>query len=192
MEAVELNSIDELYAFVESAAHRTGLILDVDAVYRPWARTVAADCRDMVWVYPRSPLSEQLLQHLSNFAHAPMPEKGFVLLERGRVVRAVDVAAVGGSSQPHQLAAVVAEAFEPKRKASSPPAATAACADPYAVLGASETDSDEELKHKYKQLLLQYHPDRVEHLGPELRELAERKTTEINTAFAIVRRQRGF
>jgi len=40
-----------------------------------------------------------------------------------------------------------------------------------------------EIRQKYLQLIAQYHPDKVQHLGPELRELAERKTKEINAAY---------
>ena len=47
-------------------------------------------------------------------------------------------------------------------------------------------------KRKYKQMVRQYHPDQVAHLGPELKELAAWKTTEINMAFAAIRRIRGF
>ena len=65
-------------------------------------------------------------------------------------------------------------------------------ADPYQVLGAGELDSAEEIKRKYKQMVRQYHPDQVAHLGPELKELAAKKTTEINCAFAAIRRMRGF
>jgi DnaJ-class molecular chaperone len=37
-----------------------------------------------------------------------------------------------------------------------------------------------------------YHPDRVEGLGIELRELAERKAKEVNNAYATAKQQRRF
>lgn len=40
-----------------------------------------------------------------------------------------------------------------------------------------------EIRDKYLQLISQYHPDKVQHLGPELRELAEIKSKEINAAY---------
>jgi hypothetical protein len=196
LDPVELNTIEELYAFVEMAVPRTGLLLDADALFRPWARAVSAECKDVRWVYPSKPLSEQLLRHLSNFAHRPLPEKGFVLFEGGKLVRVVDIDAVDGSSRPDRLAGVVRQAFAPKRRSqvrpwTLPVDGLGNPADPYRVLGASEMDSDEEIKKKYKQMVLQYHPDRVAHLGPELKELAARKTTEINCAFEAIRRLRG-
>lgn len=197
LEAIDLKSVDDLYTFIESAVQKTGLILDCDAFYRPWARAVAAECREVRWVYSTAPLSELLLTHLSNFAHAPLPDRGFVLIEMGRVLRAVDVAAVNGSSEPHRLGFLVREIFARKTDTSTQSrtrprnAAAPTVSDAYLVLGATEADSSQELKRKYRELLLQYHPDRVAHLGSELRDLAARKTTEINAAFAVIRVQRG-
>jgi DnaJ like chaperone protein len=40
----------------------------------------------------------------------------------------------------------------------------------------------------YKTRMLEYHPDRVQHLGPELRELAGRKALEINLAWDYIQK----
>ena len=147
--------------------------------------------------YPSRPLSEQLLRHLANFAHRPLPDKGFLLFQMGQLVNVVDVDSVGGSSRPDHLAAIVRQAFAFKpRSATSnsgmPMDLQGNRADPYQVRGAGELDTEEEIKRKYKQMVRQYHPDQVAHLGPELKELAAKKTTEINCAFAAIRRMRGF
>ena len=42
----------------------------------------------------------------------------------------------------------------------------------------------EQIRSKYINLISLYHPDRVQHLGPELKELAELKSKEINAAYA--------
>lgn len=197
LDATDLNTIDELYAFVELAIVQTALVLDADALFRPWARAVSADCRDVRWIYPSRPLSEQLSQHLANFAHRPLPDKGFLLFKMGQLVKVVDVDAVGGSSRPDRLAGLVRQAFafKPRSAASNsglPMDSQGNPADPYQVIGARELDSEKEIKRKYKQMVRQYHPDQVAHLGSELKELAARKTTEINCAFAAIRRMRGF
>lgn len=195
LNAVDLNTIDQFYAFVEMAIHKTALVLDESAIFRPWARTVSAECRDVQWVYPSRPLSEHLLQHLANFAHRPLPDKGFLLFETGQFVGVIDVNAVGGSSRPDYLAPLVHEAFKSRGRSSAGAGRVATqhdFSDPYSVLGANEMDSEQEIKRKYKQMVMQYHPDRVAHLGPELKELAAKKTTEINGAFAAIRRIRGF
>jgi hypothetical protein len=45
----------------------------------------------------------------------------------------------------------------------------------------------EEIRSKYIGLISLYHPDRVQHLGPELKELAEVKSKEINAAYDWLR-----
>jgi curved DNA-binding protein CbpA len=50
-------------------------------------------------------------------------------------------------------------------------------------LGVEPGASREEIVRAYKRLAQQYHPDKVTHLAPEFRELAERKMREINAAF---------
>ncbi len=44
-----------------------------------------------------------------------------------------------------------------------------------------------EIRERYRQLINQYHPDKAAHLGPELRELAERRTREILEAYEYFR-----
>jgi len=55
--------------------------------------------------------------------------------------------------------------------------------DPYIVLGVSRDASDEEIKKAYKMLANRYHPDKVQHLGEEFRELAELRFKEIQQAY---------
>jgi DnaJ like chaperone protein len=58
--------------------------------------------------------------------------------------------------------------------------------DPYAVLGVVRGASAEEIAKAYREQMLRYHPDRVAHLGEELRQLAHRKALEIQRAYAEV------
>lgn len=55
--------------------------------------------------------------------------------------------------------------------------------DPYLILGVRHGASPEEVKKAYYELVKQYHPDRVNNLGPELQTLAREKTTELNRAY---------
>jgi preprotein translocase subunit Sec63 len=63
--------------------------------------------------------------------------------------------------------------------------------DPYAVLGVPPGASGVEITQAYRERLKEYHPDRVASLGPELRELAHRKTVEIQRAWDALRPKRG-
>jgi DnaJ-domain-containing protein 1 len=44
-----------------------------------------------------------------------------------------------------------------------------------------------EVRAAYRSLMSQYHPDRVSHLGPELRALAARKSVEFNLALQYIK-----
>ena len=57
----------------------------------------------------------------------------------------------------------------------------------YEILGVSPGSSAEELNAAYREKAKQYHPDRVEGLGPELKALAVEKMKEINAAYAALK-----
>ena len=54
---------------------------------------------------------------------------------------------------------------------------------PYEILEIDSNASEEEIKKAYKKLLSQYHPDKVNHLGDELKIKAKEKTLEIKKAY---------
>jgi len=60
--------------------------------------------------------------------------------------------------------------------------------DPHAVLGVTRGASAEEITRAYREQMRRYHPDRVAHLGEELRQLAHRKALEIQRAYAEIGR----
>ena len=53
----------------------------------------------------------------------------------------------------------------------------------YAVLGLEKGATFEEIKKSYRKLCLQYHPDKVAHLGEEFKRVAEEKMKDINVAY---------
>jgi len=59
--------------------------------------------------------------------------------------------------------------------------------DPYHVLGVRRGASADEVAQAYRERMKEYHPDRVADLGPELQELAHRKTVEIQRAWDALR-----
>lgn len=63
--------------------------------------------------------------------------------------------------------------------------------DPYTALGIASNASDDELEQAYRRLMSEYHPDRVANAASEIREIADRRTREINQAYDQIKRQRG-
>jgi DnaJ like chaperone protein len=66
--------------------------------------------------------------------------------------------------------------------------------DAYAALGVSASASDAEIKQAYRRLMSQNHPDKLAGKGlPEsMREMAEERSREISTAYAVIKEARGF
>lgn len=55
--------------------------------------------------------------------------------------------------------------------------------DPYTILELDRSASPEEIKKQYHQMVAQYHPDKVDHLGRELQELAHSKMLDLQWAY---------
>ncbi|MGE0518439.1 MAG: DnaJ domain-containing protein [Candidatus Binatia bacterium] len=64
-----------------------------------------------------------------------------------------------------------------------PRATTADTWDPYRVLEVERGASRERIAQAYREQMKRYHPDRVDGLGPELQDVAHRKTLEIQRAY---------
>jgi hypothetical protein len=60
-----------------------------------------------------------------------------------------------------------------------------------AVLGLSGPVVFEEVKRQYRELAAQYHPDKVNHLGPKLKEVAEQEMKKINEAYEFFKQKNG-
>ena len=54
--------------------------------------------------------------------------------------------------------------------------------DPYAILGVASNATRVEVEQQFRTLMQQYHPDKVAHLGAELRSLAHEKCLELQRA----------
>lgn len=55
--------------------------------------------------------------------------------------------------------------------------------DPFGILEIAQGSSKEEVTKQYKKLMSQYHPDKVAHLGDDLKKLAQEKTLQIQAAY---------
>jgi DnaJ-domain-containing protein 1 len=68
-----------------------------------------------------------------------------------------------------------------------PPTANPQKRSPYKVLGIQVGASPDEIRSAYKKAAEQNHPDKVAHLAPEFRVLAEDRMREINAAYEALR-----
>jgi hypothetical protein len=59
---------------------------------------------------------------------------------------------------------------------------------PYEVLGLGVNASKGEIRIAYRKMASLYHPDKVAHLAPEFREMADKKMKEINTAYGSIKK----
>ena len=59
--------------------------------------------------------------------------------------------------------------------------------DPYTILEIDRSASPEDIKHAYRHLAGQYHPDKVMHLGEEFKALAEKRFKDIQKAYDELR-----
>lgn len=62
----------------------------------------------------------------------------------------------------------------------------------YTILGVEADASDADLKKAYRRVAMENHPDKVAHLGEEIRKAAEEKFSSINVAYEKIKKQRGF
>jgi len=63
----------------------------------------------------------------------------------------------------------------------------------YAILGARPEDPDDEIKRRYRKLVMEYHPDRIlsKGLPEEFTKFAQDKFREIQEAYDRIRKERG-
>lgn len=60
--------------------------------------------------------------------------------------------------------------------------------DAHAVLGVPHSASSEAIRAAYRARMMEYHPDKVAHLGEDLQKLAHEKSQQIQSAYQQLRR----
>jgi len=84
-------------------------------------------------------------------------------------------------------------ARDERKQAGAAGAAGATVAEPscHEILGVSAEATADQIRDAYKHLISKYHPDKVDNLGQELKNLAEHKTQQITAAYREAMRSRG-
>ncbi len=129
----------------------------------------------------------------TNNRQVPIVEYGeFTLMTKGanpRIVLQIHTSLTSAAEKMFDAIALLAEDKSKKeeqakeRTTPSPPPPPDSKRTPYEVLGVSTSATFDEIRQAYRMLAKQYHPDRVAHLAPEFRALAEKRMKEINQAY---------
>ena len=61
----------------------------------------------------------------------------------------------------------------------------------YKILEIEKSATDSEVKKAYRKMASKYHPDKVNHLGDDLKHLAEEKFKAMNDAYQSIKKERG-
>ena len=60
----------------------------------------------------------------------------------------------------------------------------------YNILEIDSNSTDDEVKKAYRKMAIKYHPDKVSHLGDELKNIAEEKFKSVNDAYQSIKKER--
>ncbi|MBK7860819.1 MAG: J domain-containing protein [Archangiaceae bacterium] len=155
-----------------------------------------------MWRDPMTDLADRLFPDDAKGAYAAA--RGYLLVRDGAPVLTLKKTP-DHEADLHALEREI-EKLSLRRKAGGAPRARAAQAGPaktleelpvpelaraYAVLGLQPGASLEDAKKAWKAMVVKYHPDKVAHLAPEFRTLAENKTREIMAAWEQLQQALG-
>jgi len=132
-----------------------------------------------------------LRQMLMVFLFSTAMADGAISAEEHTLLRRIAIAAGFSDAQFEQLLRMFAaqEQFGGAGAAPRPDA----LAQAYQALGVEASASDREVKHAYRKLMSQFHPDKLiaEGMPEDMVRIATERTQEIQNAWEVVRKSRG-
>lgn len=160
-----------------------------------WVKQLIKDARDA-----EVGMNELLEEFRNSFAYEPR----LILLEliyqiiytkqppvQSELEQARKIAAFLHISAYDQRTIEAKYTYRQYQQAGAGPSTTATEGQYYAVLGLESGTDFNEIKKAYRKLSMQYHPDKVAHLGDEFKGVAEEKMKEINSAYDYFCRKFG-
>jgi DnaJ like chaperone protein len=61
----------------------------------------------------------------------------------------------------------------------------------YKILEIEKSSSNDEVKKAYRRMAMKYHPDKVSHLGDDVRKSADEKFARVNEAYEKIKKERN-
>jgi len=149
-----------------------------------------AEVARFVQVAPRGQVLSRLFLQLQLMAVAadgilhPAEQTMLVRVARGLGLTESDVAQLEALFRAVADGAVAGSGFAPQQRLD----------DAYAALGVSKDASESEIKRTYRKMMSENHPDKLASKGlpTSMREVAEERAREINAAYDLIKKARGF
>jgi len=139
------------------------------------------------------PLDDLLAEFRQAFAYEPrliLLELIYQILYTKRLVPDAELALARNIAQFLQISAYDQRSIENKYRY-GPAAASGEQAEEryFEILGLEPGVDFEKIKAAYRRLSMQYHPDKVGHLGEEFKQVAEEKMKDLNAAYDYLRKK---
>jgi DnaJ-domain-containing protein 1 len=111
---------------------------------------------------------------------------GFIIMNTVIEARRAKAASQQKNDETESQSSGTEKSDDRQRRTSRPPRSW------WETLNVDQNASPEQIKSAFRKEISKYHPDRVEGLGVELQELADRMAKEVNHAYSLAKQHRGF
>lgn len=154
-----------------------------------WVKQLIKEARDQT-----SSMDDLLIEFRNSFAYEPrliLLELIYQIIHLKRPVVESELQQARNIAIFLQISAYDQRTIEAKYRYGHQEATTGVAAEEryYAILGLEPGADFDTIKKAYRKLSMQYHPDKVGHLGDEFKGVAEEKMKEINVAYDFFKKK---